>query len=147
MQIGTAFYVFTSGIPKMILDNWSDGLILLTSPYVITCVRQRKKAIFYNDKRGITMASFKEIQAQIEQLQQQAAAQRENELTGAIQRIRDLMQECGITVDDLQPKGKKGAVKKSGIVKFRNSQTGDTWSGRGRMPHWLAGQDKEQFRV
>ena len=45
------------------------------------------------------MASFKEIQAQIEQLQQQAAAQRENELTGAIQRIRDLMQEYGITTE------------------------------------------------
>jgi DNA-binding protein H-NS len=93
------------------------------------------------------MASLKEIQAQIEQLQQQAAAQRENELTGAIQQIRDLMKEYCITVDDLQPRGKKGAVKKSGTVQFRNSQTGDTWSGRGRMPHWLAGKDKEQFRV
>ena len=93
------------------------------------------------------MASFKEIQAQIEQLQQQAAAQRENESAGAIRQIRDLMQEYGITVDDLQPSRKKNLAKKSGIVQFRNAETGDTWSGRGRMPNWLAGQDKEQFRV
>jgi DNA-binding protein H-NS len=93
------------------------------------------------------MASLKEIQAQIEQLQQQAAAQRENELSGAVQQIRDLMQEYGITVDDLQPRGKKGAAKKTGTAQFRNPQTGDTWSGRGRMPNWLHGQDREQFRV
>jgi DNA-binding protein H-NS len=93
------------------------------------------------------MASLKEIQAQIEQLQQQAAAQRENELSGAVQQIRDLMQEYGITIDDLQPRGKKGAAKKSGTVQFRNAETGDTWSGRGRMPNWLSGQDREKFRV
>ncbi len=94
------------------------------------------------------MATLKEIQAQIEQLQQQAAAQRENELSGAVQQIRDLMQEYGITVDDLQPRSKKSTAKKStGTVQFRNSETGDTWSGRGRMPNWLAGQDREKFRV
>jgi DNA-binding protein H-NS len=52
-----------------------------------------------------------------------------------------------MTLDDLQPKGKKGAAKKSSTVQFRNPQSGDTWSGRGRMPNWLAGQDKAQFRV
>lgn len=93
------------------------------------------------------MASLKEIQAQIEQLQQQAAAQREQELAGAIQQIRGLMQEFGITVDDLQPSRKKNAAKKPGTAQFRNQQTGDTWSGRGRMPNWLAGQDKEKFRI
>jgi DNA-binding protein H-NS len=93
------------------------------------------------------MASFKEIQAQIEQLQRQAADQRENEMAGAVQKIRDLMQEYGITAQDLQAPRKKGAAKKSGTVQFRNAESGDTWSGRGRMPNWLAGKDKEQFRV
>jgi DNA-binding protein H-NS len=93
------------------------------------------------------MASFKEIQAQIEKLQRQAAEQRENELAGAVEEIRKLMQEYGITIEDLQPARKKNGVKKSGNVQFRNAETGDTWSGRGRMPNWLAGQNKEQFRV
>ena len=93
------------------------------------------------------MASFKEIQAQIEQLQRQAAEEHKTELVTAIRQIRKLMDEYGITVDDLQPTRKKAAARKSGPVQFRNSQTGATWSGRGRMPNWLAGQDKEQFRV
>lgn len=92
------------------------------------------------------MATYKEIQAKIEELQRQAAAQRENELGAAIQRIREMMAEYGISVNDLQT-SKKGAAKKSGTVQFRNAETGDTWSGRGRMPNWLAGKDKEQFRV
>lgn len=93
------------------------------------------------------MTSFKEIQAQIAQLQRQAAEQRDQELTEAMQKIHDLMQEYSITIDDLQSRRKNGAIKKSGIVAFRNAETGTTWSGRGRMPKWLAGQDKERFRV
>jgi len=93
------------------------------------------------------MASFKEIQAQIEQLQRQAADQRESELAGAVRKIRDLMQEYGITAQDLQAPRTKAAKKKSGTVQFRNAESGDTWSGRGRMPNWLAGKDKEQFRI
>lgn len=93
------------------------------------------------------MASLKEIQAQIADLQRQAEQQRSNELSGAIQEIKDLMAEYGITADDLQPGRKKGAAKKPAAVQFRHPSTGDTWSGRGRTPNWLAGQDKEQFRV
>jgi DNA-binding protein H-NS len=93
------------------------------------------------------MASFKEIQAQIDQLQRQAAEQRDHELAGAMQQIRNLMQEYGITTDDLQSVRKKGAAKKSTAVLFRNPETGNTWSGRGRMPNWLTGQDKERFRA
>lgn len=92
------------------------------------------------------MATYKEIQAKIEDLQKQAAAQRESELGAAIQRIKEMMSEYGITVADLQS-SKKAGSKKSSVVQFRNSETGDTWSGRGRMPNWLSGKDKEQFRV
>jgi DNA-binding protein H-NS len=93
------------------------------------------------------MATYKEIQAKIEDLQRQAAAQRQSEMSAAVQRIREMMQEYGISANDLLASSKKGASKKSGTVQFRNAETGDTWSGRGRMPNWLSGKDKEQFRV
>jgi len=93
------------------------------------------------------MATYKEIQAKIEDLQRQAAEQRQNEMSSALQRIREMMQEYGISVNDLLASSKKGSAKKSGAVQFRNAETGDTWSGRGRMPNWLSGKDKEQFRV
>jgi DNA-binding protein H-NS len=93
------------------------------------------------------MATYKEIQAKIEDLQRQAAAQRQSEMSAAVQRIREMMQEYGISANDLLSSSKKGNSKKSGTVQFRNAETGDTWSGRGRMPNWLSGKDKEQFRV
>ena len=71
------------------------------------------------------MATYKEIQAKIEDLQKQAAAQRESELGAAIQRIKEMMSEYGITVADLQS-SKKSGTKKSSVVQFRNSETGDT---------------------
>ena len=93
------------------------------------------------------MASYKDIQAQIAELQQQAVAQRESELSGAIQQIRALMQEYEITVDDLQSSRTKAAAKTPAAIQFRHPETGETWSGRGRMPRWMSGNDKEQFRV
>ena len=93
------------------------------------------------------MASYKEIQAQIAQLQQRAAEQRDRELAHAVEEIRDLMQEYGISFEDLQSVRKKGAAKKSAPVQFRNAETGKTWSGRGRLPNWLSGQNRERFRV
>jgi DNA-binding protein H-NS len=93
------------------------------------------------------MASFKEIQDQITQLQREAAEQRDREFTEAVQTIRDLMQEYDLTVEDLQFVHKKTGVKKPAAVAFRNSETGATWSGRGRSPKWLVGQDKEKYRV
>ena len=93
------------------------------------------------------MASLKEIQAQIAELQRQAEEQRGNEFSGAIKEIKNLMADYGITADDLQSNRKKGVAKTSVVVQFRHPSTGDTWSGRGRKPHWLAGQNKEQFRV
>lgn len=94
------------------------------------------------------MATYKEIQAQIAALQAQAEQSRAAELEGAINQIRTLMQDFGITIEDLGAKGrgsKKGSKTKAASVQFRDGE--NTWSGRGRMPGWLQGKDKEQFRV
>lgn len=32
-------------------------------------------------------------------------------------------------------------------AKFRNPETGETWSGRGRQPKWLENRNREDFRV
>lgn len=93
------------------------------------------------------MASYKEIQSQIEALQQQAQEARETELSEVIEQIKQLMQDYGITVEDLTRKSKKGVTKAKGAAKYRDPETGDEWSGRGRMPLWLSGKDKDQYLV
>ena len=82
-------------------------------------------------------------------MQSLAEAARKDELSGAIQKIKELMQLHGITVDDLSSTRVAKATKAKGTVaaQFKNPETGETWTGRGRAPRWLDGKDKEQFRI
>ena len=43
-------------------------------------------------------------------------------------------------------KVRRGAGAKA-AAKFRNPETGDTWSGRGREPNWLKGKNREEFKL
>lgn len=94
------------------------------------------------------MATYKELQDQIAKLKQDAEEVRQKEIEGAISKIKSLMNDYGISVQDLETSGrKKGTKTGSGAnVQFKD-ESGNTWSGRGRMPAWLKGKDKEQFRI
>lgn len=94
------------------------------------------------------MSSYKELQAQIAELQKKAEEARAGEINGALSQIKELMQQYGITANDLL--GKKSVTKKSAsgtpvAIQFRDGE--NTWSGRGREPGWLKGKDREQYRV
>jgi DNA-binding protein H-NS len=65
--------------------------------------------------------------------------------------IQARMKEFGITLADLKGGAKK--TKRAPVAaKYRNSATGETWSGRGRAPRWLAdamakGRSKDEFLI
>ena len=94
------------------------------------------------------MATYQELQNQIAALQNKAEEMRIQELDGAIQKIKASMQEYGITLQDLDfaVKKKSKNSKPQAKVQFQDAD-GNTWSGRGRMPDWLKGKDKEKFRI
>jgi len=103
------------------------------------------------------MPSLIEIQTQIAQLQKQAEEIKSAELAATIADILAKMEAFGITVDDLERakgRSRKPAATKSGNpapIKYRGPN-GETWTGRGLMPRWLAakvaeGQTKETFAV
>ena len=120
------------------------------------------------------MSNLLDIQSQIEKLQKQANDIKTREYGKTVQEILAKMHAFGITVKDLQAgkghgaKGKTGAktasastagkrksaVGKSGQVvaaKYRGPN-GETWSGRGLAPRWLAtliasGRGKEEFAI
>ena len=94
------------------------------------------------------MATYIELQNQIAELQRAAEEARAKEIQGAMDQIRKLMQDFSLSINDIVGKGKKsgGKGKAQGAVQFRDNE-GNTWSGRGRMPGWLQGKDKEQYRV
>ncbi len=95
------------------------------------------------------MTSYAEYVEQIEKLQSLAEAARKDEINGAIQKIKDLMQQHGVTVDDLASGSRAKPSKAKSVVaaQFKNPETGETWTGRGRAPRWLDGKDKETYRI
>ena len=114
------------------------------------------------------MSNLVDIQSQIEKLQKQAADIKTKEFAATVKEIQAKMQAFGITVKDIQTRkpGKPGRVakvkapkapkasRKAGVpvaAKYRGPN-GETWSGRGLTPKWLAalvaqGQSKESFAV
>jgi DNA-binding protein H-NS len=115
------------------------------------------------------MSKLIDLQTQIASLQKQADEIRSKEFQATIVEIRQKMQAFGITVKDLQStKGKPGrkakgvAVKSAKPAKVKKPSAavaakykgpnGETWSGRGLTPKWLAslvaaGGTKEQYLI
>lgn len=95
------------------------------------------------------MQSYSEIRAQIAELEKKANAARTQELSDAKAQIESIMQTYGLTLADLGPSGKPKPSKTRQPVpaKYKNPLTGETWTGRGRAPLWLAGKDKENFLI
>jgi DNA-binding protein H-NS len=102
------------------------------------------------------MTTLIDIQNQIALLQKQAEEIKAQEFGQTVQEILAKMAAFGITTADLD--GGKGRARKSGAktsnpapAKYRGPN-GETWSGRGLMPRWLAalvaqGQSKESFAI
>ena len=86
------------------------------------------------------MASLQDLLAQKEALDQQIEATKKKERGDAIEKIRSLMSEYGLTVADLSPRAPAKAKTSTGkkvAAKYRDPATGDSWSGRGLQPKWL----------
>lgn len=102
------------------------------------------------------MASLQELIAQRDALERQIELTKKERRAGAIEQIRALMREYDLSASDLSSRAgsKSGSAKKGGKVaaKYRNTATGDTWSGRGLQPKWLkaaltGGRKLEDFAV
>jgi DNA-binding protein H-NS len=87
------------------------------------------------------VATLKELLAQREAIEQQIEQTKKQERGEAINQVRALMAQYGLTVADIggkaAPKGKSGGGTGKVAAKYRNASTGDSWSGRGLQPRWL----------
>ena len=86
------------------------------------------------------MASLQELIAQKEALEVEIERTRSKDRADALVKVRTLMDQYGLTAADLSTKGSvKSRTGKGNKVaaKYRNSATGETWSGRGLQPKWL----------
>lgn len=100
------------------------------------------------------MTSLIDIHKQIAELQAKAQAIKTREFNEKIVMIKETMATYGITVEDLQGRpAKVGKVKSSSPAPAKYAgPDGNTWSGRGLMPRWLAalvkdGHAKEEYLI
>ena len=99
------------------------------------------------------MSSYTELQREIARLMQQAESARKAEVSAVIAEIKAKMAEYGITAADLGSAGRSSRAKGVTVAaKYKNVATGETWTGRGKMPRWLqaevaAGRRKDDFLI
>lgn len=111
------------------------------------------------------MSSYKEIQAKILERQKiadeeiaalklQAAAMKADEIKGAVQKIQAIIEEYDLAPSDIFPQSRaktiisKPASKTKRVeAKYKDPETGATWSGRGLAPKWIKGQDYTAFKI
>jgi DNA-binding protein H-NS len=85
------------------------------------------------------MATLAELLAQKAELERRIAEQQREERAAAIAQVRELMSQYGLTLADIGARGAAppAAPRAKVAAKYRDSTTGQTWSGRGLQPNWL----------
>jgi DNA-binding protein H-NS len=99
------------------------------------------------------MPTYKELVQQREALERQIADARQRETADAVARVRAIVAEFGLTTLDVFGGGKGRPAAKAKTAgskvapKYRDPATGATWTGRGKMPKWIEGQDRARFAI
>ena len=106
------------------------------------------------------MKTYVSIKAEIAKLEQQADALRRGEVAAVIGRIKEAIAAYGLTAADLgfgsnvslKTKGKRAATvvspKTVGAARYRDPASGQTWTGRGRPPAWIAAaKNRDEFLI
>ncbi|MBV8628411.1 MAG: H-NS histone family protein [Paraburkholderia sp.] len=97
------------------------------------------------------MSSYKELLAQREKLEKQIEEAKSREYAEVLNEIKQKMADYGITLSELggsRGKAVKAGRPRAGVApKYRDPDSGSTWSGRGKPPRWIAGKDREKFLI
>ena len=94
------------------------------------------------------MSSYKELLAQRAELDRQIKEAIALEKADGIAKAKMIIDQYGLVASDLFSR-KSGTRSAGGKVapKYRNTSTGETWSGRGKAPKWIDGQDRSKFLI
>lgn len=98
------------------------------------------------DTSHLSLAELKELFASLPKL----IAQREkHEKVAARKALETFATERGFSLEELLGDAPVITTKPRTPVaaKYKNPETGETWSGRGRSPVWLAGKNKDDFKI
>lgn len=98
------------------------------------------------------MSKLQELIAEKTRLESEISALMAAGRREAIEQVRALIREHGLTPEEIgvsasSGKGRVAPAPSKVAPKYRDPQTGATWSGRGVAPKWIAGKDRAQFLI
>jgi len=113
------------------------------------------------------MPTLDQIQEKMKKLQAQAETLIAKKAQAAVDQIRNIMLEHGLTTVDIELKAKAkrdaksaigstpnvkaklaGSIKSGSPAKYQHPKTGATWTGHGRAPAWIAdSKDRAKFLI
>jgi len=96
------------------------------------------------------MSSLKDLLQQREQLNAQIEQARQSELSEALAKVHAVIQEYGLTQQDISPPSGRRSSRAAGSKvppKYRDPATGATWTGRGKPPKWIEGKDRSAYLI
>lgn len=96
--------------------------------------------------------SYRELLKERESLEQRIKQAHRREVSTAISRVREIVNEFNLTPQDVFPVGKALARDTATdgpkvAPKYRDPASGKTWTGRGKPPRWIQNQDREKFAI
>lgn len=96
------------------------------------------------------LSDVEALEAQRDALDAQIKAQRDTEKNEVLTQIKTVMQSFGVTTEDVvvfmgDYKPKRTIAK--AVPKYKDPLSGVTWSGRGKAPAWIKGQDYTKFLI
>ncbi len=114
----------------------------------------------------VEQMSMADLKSAIERMKSEMERRRADEIAVVIADIREKMDRYGLSIADLgftaaeralgrgRSRNRGTGEDRRGTVapKYRDPATGSTWSGRGRMPLWLAaaveaGRSRDEFLI
>jgi DNA-binding protein H-NS len=94
------------------------------------------------------MATYQELLAQKEALEKQIIEAKSREKAEGIAKAKVIIDQYDLSASDLfSRKGGSGTRGGKVAAKYRNPTTGETWTGRGKAPKWIEGQDRSRFAI
>lgn len=99
------------------------------------------------------MKTYKELLEERKVLDERIALMRREAVQNAVRQAREIIDTYELTETDVFGRGATRNVassseKRSVAPKYRDPQTGQTWTGRGKPPRWIADvEDRSAFLI
>ncbi|AEA65726.1 H-NS family nucleoid-associated regulatory protein [Burkholderia gladioli] len=95
----------------------------------------------------MTTKTYRDLLKERSDLDVKIEAARKDEHAAALEKIKSLMVENNISLSELT--GRRGPKRGTASIapKYRDPQSGKTWTGRGKPPMWIAGKNRDDFLI